>query len=109
MSRAAIETWDRNAPHYDAQERLEARALDTAHRLAGLRSDDTLVDVGTGTGLLLRRAAAGRPRPARAIGVDRSEGMLAEMRELPAGWSVVVADAAAVPLDDGCADVVTCA
>ena len=35
--------------------------------------------------------------------------MLAHVGELPAGWSTLNADARAVPLPDGSADVVTCA
>jgi ubiquinone/menaquinone biosynthesis C-methylase UbiE len=35
--------------------------------------------------------------------------MLARVGELPAGWSTLNADARAVPLPDGCTDVVTCA
>jgi ubiquinone/menaquinone biosynthesis C-methylase UbiE len=59
---------------------------------------------------VLRRLAA-RPgaRPREAIGVDHSPRMLAGAGALPPGWSTVEADARAVPLPDGWADVVTCA
>jgi ubiquinone/menaquinone biosynthesis C-methylase UbiE len=49
--------------------RIAGRMLD----LAGVRSDDRLLDLGTGTGLLARMAAS---RGANAIGIDHSAGML---------------------------------
>ncbi|HVF79660.1 MAG TPA: class I SAM-dependent methyltransferase [Solirubrobacteraceae bacterium] len=109
MDRADPATWDRLARRYDAQERLELRAIDTAIRLAAPAADERLVDLGTGTGLLLRRLAAQPQRPRAAIGIDRSGGMLARAAPLAPGCSVLQADARAVPLPDGWADVVTCA
>ena len=107
---AAAGTWDRLAARYGAQEHWECAAIDAALRVAAPRPDERLVDLATGTGLLLRRLAeqpAGRPR--EAVGVDRSSGMLAAAGALPPGWTVLNADARAVPLPDGWADVVTCA
>ena len=52
--------------------------------------------------------AARDPRPAVAIGVDRSAGMLARVGELPAGWSAKLADARETTLQDAVADVVVC-
>ena len=109
MDRADAATWDRLAPRYGAQERLELRAIDTALRLAAPGPGERLVDLGTGAGLLLRRLAALPERPGQAIGIDRSAGMLARVGTLPAGWSVLRGDARAVPLPDGHAAVVTCA
>lgn len=109
MDRADACTWDRLAPGYGAQERFEQRAIDAALRLAAPASGERFMDLGTGTGLLLRRLAAREQRPAEAVGVDHSAAMLARVGTLPAGWSVLRADARAVPLPDGCADVVTCA
>ena len=108
-SASAAATWDRLAGRYGAQERHELAAIDAALELAALQPEDRLVDLATGTGLLLRRLAAAAVRPREAIGVDRSAGMLARVGELPAGWSTLNADARAVPLPDGSADVVTCA
>ena len=71
--------------------------------------DERLVDLGTGSGLVLRRLAGRPDRPREAVGVDRSPRMLAGVGELPAGWSALTGDARAVPLPDGWADVVTCA
>jgi ubiquinone/menaquinone biosynthesis C-methylase UbiE len=100
--------WDRHATRYAAQERLEARAISAAERLADPRPQDRLVDLGTGTGALLRAVATRDGRPATAIGVDRSAGMLAQVGQLPEDWRVIQGDARCVPLPDGAADVVTC-
>jgi ubiquinone/menaquinone biosynthesis C-methylase UbiE len=106
---SAAATWDRHAARYAAQERLELRAIDAALRLAAPAPDERLVDLATGTGLLLRRLAAKPGAPREAVGVDRSQGMLAGVGPLPDGWSTMHADARAVALPDGWADVVTCA
>jgi len=108
-SAAAAATWDRLADRYGAQERHELPAIDAALALAAPQPGERLVDLATGTGLLLRRLAAAAVRPREAIGLDHSAGMLARVGELPAGWSTLTADARAVPLPDGSADVVTCA
>lgn len=102
-------TWDGHAQRYGAQERLEARAIAASLRLAGPAPGDRLIDLGTGTGVVLR-ALAGRPdRPRTAVGVDRSPGMLARVGSLPGGWQTLQAEATCVPLEDGVADVATCA
>ena len=106
---AAAATWDRLAGRYGRQERWERTAIDAALRVAAPGAHERLVDLGTGTGLLLRRLAARQgARPREAIGVDRSPRMLAGVA-LPPGWAVIDADARAVPLPDGWADIVTCA
>jgi len=105
---AGAASWDRRAIVYGAQEALEARAIDAALRVAAIEPDERLVDLATGTGLLLRRLAARAAPPREALGVDRSAGMLARVGELPPGWSTRLADARSVPLADGWADVATC-
>ena len=50
---------------------IAARMLD----LVGVKSSDRLLDLGTGTGLLARMAAA---RGASSLGIDHSAGMLAQ-------------------------------
>lgn len=101
-------TWDRHARPYGAQERFEATAISALLRLADPRPGDRLVDLGTGTGAVLR-ALADRPgRPLDAVGVDRSAGMLERVGRLPEGWRTIQADAARVPLADAGTDVVTC-
>lgn len=107
-SPAAPATWDRHAARYGGQERLELTAIDAALRVAAPRPDERLVDLGTGSGLVLRRLAARHAAPREAVGVDRSAKMLAAVGPLPAGWSALRGDARAVALPDGWADVVTC-
>jgi len=108
---ASAATWDRHAARYGRQERWETAAIDAALRIAAPQPHERLVDLATGTGLVLRRLAAApeEARPRQAIGVDRSAGMAATVGGLPPRWSVLEADARRVPLPDGCADVVTCA
>lgn len=107
MSAAAERTWDALAAGYGRQERLELRAIGRALDLAGPAT--SWVDLATGTGLVLRELACRPDRPAQATGVDRAEQMLDRVGELPRGWSVVRADATAVPLADASADVVSVA
>jgi len=105
---AAAGTWDELATRYAGQECLEARAIEAALRLADPRLQDRVVDLATGTGLLLRALVARDPRPATVTAVDRSAGMLAQVGRLPDQWRVIRGDARCVPLPDGAADVVTC-
>lgn len=101
----AAATWDRHAARYGRQTRWELRALGTAAALAGAGVDDEVLDVGTGTGLLLD-VLRGRPLvPRRVVGVDRSAGMLEQVPLLPDGWSVLAADATALPFPDASFDV----
>lgn len=108
MERAYAATWDRLAARYGRQERFELRAIDAALRLAAPAPGERLLDIATGTGLVLRRLARSPARPGAALGVDRAPAMLAHARDLPAGWSTLLADARAIPLPDGWADVATC-
>ncbi len=104
---AAVTTWDRNAARYDRQRRHELRAVWAAVGFADPQPDDRVLDVGTGTGIVLDMLRV-RPRPpARVLAIDRSPGMLARLRPLPDGWSARVADATALPVDDGSVDVAT--
>jgi ubiquinone/menaquinone biosynthesis C-methylase UbiE len=76
---------------------------------AGLQAGETLVDIGTGRGELL--ALAVQSGAARAIGLEYSEAAVAlAHRTLQAQGveaQVLLADARAVPLQDGVADLVT--
>lgn len=83
---------------------ISAHAL----RLADPGRGDPVVDLATGTGIVLRGLAERARRPQVAVGVDRSGAMLAQVGPLPRGWTTITADATAVPLPDGCADVGTC-
>jgi demethylmenaquinone methyltransferase/2-methoxy-6-polyprenyl-1,4-benzoquinol methylase len=69
----------------------------------GLRPGMRTVDVGVGTGLVARAAAAIVGDPTLVTGVDPSAGMLANAH-VPAGVSLLMGSAEALPLPDGFAD-----
>jgi demethylmenaquinone methyltransferase/2-methoxy-6-polyprenyl-1,4-benzoquinol methylase len=102
--------FDRIAPRYDALNRVMTAGLDQRWRraalaLVGVGPGDLLIDVACGTGDFAELA---RARGARVIGVDMAGEMLRGARRRGACTSLVQADAAALPLPDGCATVVTC-
>jgi ubiquinone/menaquinone biosynthesis C-methylase UbiE len=101
--------WDRAARVYDFQLFLERAAIDLALELAAIRPGDRVLDLGTGTGAVLRRLAARADAPREAVGVDRSASMLAAVRDLPKAWRLVCADATALPFPNESFDVVTAA
>jgi len=84
---------------------LQATVLD----LAAPAASDVIVDVGCGNGTYLAELAR-RGLGGRALGVDLSLGMLAAARERLSGAerpaALANADAAALPLRDGMADLV---
>ncbi len=82
------EIWDRLSARYDRQLWLERSAVSTALALLSPRLEDRCLDVGTGTGEVLRQLQKLACVPKTVIGVDASPGMLARVRGLPAGWSV---------------------
>jgi SAM-dependent methyltransferase len=59
------------------------------------------VDVGCGEGRVAREL---RARGHRVVGIEGSPALAAAAREADPDFEVHVADAAAMPLDDGCAD-----
>lgn len=99
--------WDRVSRRYDRQRWLERASIGTVIELLAPRREDRLLDVGTGTGLLLRQLAGSSPRPGEALGVDASAAMLTRVLGLPCGWSVTVADARALPFGAGDFDAAT--
>lgn len=98
-----VELWDRIARVYDLQRFLERPALRAAIALAGPRSDDRVLDIGTGTGALLRELARSGTRAAEVIGVDASTRMLDHARSagLPGEWRLEQADVRRLPFADG--------
>ena len=102
-----MSAWDRAARFYDWQLRRERAALDAAIDLAGIEADVRLLDLGTGTGALLRVLARRPTRPREAIGIDTSSQMLARVPRLPAGWRLLRADATWLPFPDRSFDVLT--
>ena len=75
----------RDASSYDSlteqfdqfTERLSSPLADRMIRLAGIRPEDHVLDVGTGTGVVAFRAAEKVGDRGRVVGIDLSEGMLA--------------------------------
>jgi len=88
---------------------LERAALAIAVDLVDPRPEDVLLDIGTGTGGLLRTLARHPCRPRVAIGVDESPSMLDRGKTLPSGWSVGRGDARRLRFADATFTVVTAA
>lgn len=66
----------------------------------------SILDIGCGTGRLLRRMQARWPSAA-LVGVDLSEGMVAQAREQTSGATIYLAPAEHLPLENDSADLVT--
>jgi ubiquinone/menaquinone biosynthesis C-methylase UbiE len=94
---------------YDWQLPLERRALATATDLAAPGESERVLDVGTGTGGLLRELSRRSARPGEVVGIDRSASMLAvaSVSGLPAAWRLLPGDATNLPFPDRRFDVVT--
>jgi ubiquinone/menaquinone biosynthesis C-methylase UbiE len=96
--------FDERAATYDesAMHRGLAQAVADFVRLGSVRD---LLDVGTGTGLVLRSLP---PGPWRLAGVDLSAGMIAVARTALSDAHLEVADATSLDVPDASYDVVTC-
>lgn len=83
-------------------------------RHLGIHPGMTVVDIGCGTGVYTRILASRLHGEGVAIGVDAQPSMIERAKEqtLAEGWGALVeyraGDATALPLPDGCADVVFC-
>lgn len=78
--------------------------------MLAVSDSDALLDVGTGTGGVLREVERLPVAPARMIGVDASRPMLSRARGvLSPAAELLAADARALPLADASIDVATCA
>ncbi len=102
---SVAEEWDRIRSLHVAEDQVEA-AIDA---LVGKGPFNLFVDVGTGTGRMLELVA---PRAREAVGIDASRAMLAVARGRLARpefghVKLRLADAAALPLEDDCADLVS--
>lgn len=110
-------------PHFGARYLEQARRqLFARHpdylpflvRHLGVHPGMTVVDVGCGTGVYTRILASRLHGEGIAIGVDVHPGMIERAKEQTQaeGWGALIeyraADATALPLPDGCADVVFC-
>ncbi|GAA2013802.1 class I SAM-dependent methyltransferase [Microbacterium ulmi] len=107
VRRAIREAFDERAEAYDESAMHRALASEAA-AFAELATVRTVLDVATGTGLVLRALAERRPQ-LRMTGVDVSAGMLAVARRALPSAEWVQADAVALPAADGSVDLVTCA
>ncbi len=110
--------YDARSATYDDSAMHRSVAVGLARLAAGSvgpRPGSLVLDVGTGTGLVLRALAAhltDAPTDApgvRRLGVDRSPGLLARARAADPDLPLALADAARLPLPDAAVDVVTCA
>lgn len=101
--------WDRASRRYDRQLWLERASVRVLLELAGPAPDERVLDVGTGTGAVLRRLAAMPSPPTSVIGVDLSRAMLGHIPPLPDGWRTEQADVRALPYPGSSFDVVTAA
>jgi demethylmenaquinone methyltransferase / 2-methoxy-6-polyprenyl-1,4-benzoquinol methylase len=105
--------FDRTAGSYDRINALASLGSGAWYRRrallrAGLRPGHRLLDVAIGTGLVAREAVRILGRPSDVIGLDPSEGMLAEARRrLGSGVPLLRAKAEALPLGDASVDFVT--
>ncbi|MGF0116521.1 class I SAM-dependent methyltransferase [Promicromonospora sp. Marseille-Q5078] len=97
---ARAATYDESRMHRDLAEEVAAFC-----DLDGVRD---VLDVATGTGLVLRALAAASPGPLRTTGVDLSPAMLDAARRALPGAMFVRADAAALPVESRSVDLVTC-
>lgn len=77
--------------------------------LISIGSEERVLDVATGTGVVPAALARRADPPAGVIGVDRTEAMLDLAPALPEGWSLQAADATELPFEDASFDVVTAA
>lgn len=103
--------FSRTAGDYERVERVMAIGTGSWYRRrallqAGLGAGMTVVDVGMGTGLLAREAAAIVGDPARLIGVDPSPGMVAHAR-VPRGVRLISGYAEQLPVAAAAADFVS--
>jgi demethylmenaquinone methyltransferase/2-methoxy-6-polyprenyl-1,4-benzoquinol methylase len=100
--------FDRTAGDYDRVERMMGFGSGPWYRhqallRAGLSCGMSVLDVGTGTGLVAREAAAIVGDPALVIGVDPSAGMIGHAK-VPAGVRLLTGSAESIPVGDAAAD-----
>jgi demethylmenaquinone methyltransferase / 2-methoxy-6-polyprenyl-1,4-benzoquinol methylase len=103
--------FDRTAGDYERMERLLALGSGSWYRRrallrAGLKVGMNVVDVGVGTGLVAREAAAIVGDSKLVLGVDPSSGMIANAK-VPPGVRLSQGSAESIPADDASADFIS--
>jgi demethylmenaquinone methyltransferase/2-methoxy-6-polyprenyl-1,4-benzoquinol methylase len=102
------EIFNRTAGDYDRVERVLALGSGAWYRHralvgAGLRVGMSLLDIGTGTGLVAREAASIVGTASLVTGVDPSAGMISNAK-VPAGVRLIAGRAESIPAPDAAAD-----
>jgi demethylmenaquinone methyltransferase / 2-methoxy-6-polyprenyl-1,4-benzoquinol methylase len=103
-----LNLFDRTAADYDRIERVMALGSGFWYRRrallrSGLRAGMSVLDIGTGTGLVARAAAQIVGDPALVLGVDPSPGMMRNA-QVPPGVRLVLGSAESIPAADASAD-----
>ncbi|CAN5517501.1 hypothetical protein BH20ACT19_BH20ACT19_12950 [soil metagenome] len=101
--------WDALARTYDLQLGLERAAVECLIDLLAPRASHRLLDLGTGTGAVLRALAGRAGRPTNVTGIDASAAMLARVPPLPAGWSLIEGDVTRLRVADRSVDLISAA
>lgn len=97
-------TWSRCAPGYeDGFVALTREGVEPLLDRAGVAAGTRVLDVGTGTGVA---AAVADEQGAAVVGIDFSEAMIAQARQILPHVDFRVASAESLPFDDGSFDVV---
>src|SRR6478672_9874538 len=100
--------FDRSAVDYERVHAAMALGVGSWYRrralvACGLRRGMRVIDVGTGTGLVAREAAAIAGDARLVLGIDPSPGMLANAR-LPPGVQLMLGSAERLPVPDASVD-----
>lgn len=100
------ETYDRSLMQRFFFEPIHSRILSLLDAQLGPKAHpDSVIDVGCGTGRLLRAAALRWPT-ARLLGVDPAQHMISEAQRLNSNATFTVSLAESLPFADGAADVI---
>lgn len=103
---AIRKAFDKRAATYDASD-MHRTVAEAVAKFATLEGIQDVLDVATGTGLVVRALHARDPR-LRLTGVDISPAMLAVAREAMPSTGWIEADVATLPLVDASVDLITC-